>query len=664
MHALRRLAVDRRCLLRATLITSDGLQPQPAPQQPAPLAAAPPASGAAFAKRQHVWYLDGRTGAWLEAQVVHVDLSIQPPSYGIELPGGSFRETEQHRLRPCVRGGAAPQSAAAAAAPTANGHAGSAPVAVPAAVAWPAAVDPPSAAPKTAAGAAAAAASVEGDEFGEFAAPEASSTEPAAQLMPAARAAPAAEEDYDDFCSFQAAGGPPPPSAAPAAAPLPPAVAARTAAAASPARSLQAAAPPLPRPLSEVDEAAVSGTAAIPGRPRAQQQQQQQQDEGDFGDFEAAGALQAPLEHQWPTGVATGPPPAAVPAGVRRNAPLPLGLFGEEDAEEAAAAPTLGPAHWQPQQAAQPVQATAAAPALSMTQQQQGWAPLAAPEAGAVGSEVVSEYAVAWARLLEAAAQQLKQTAKVWAEAGQQGCWRELRALPAAQQHLAACGQLYCCAAVVRLAAQQLGLFTLVAELQEGWAQAEAAWRSMPQHATSSGQGAQEEQRPAADTEGAAEAPEEDLQPPFREAVFAAAHAWAAAAGGEAAEQSDAVAPGEAALPLLRAVAAAPAALEALSLDEFPRMLAWSEGLCGLTLLPLSLYEDVAPVAPWPGLEGRPCLVPLAALFRSTATLPPSFRMPFNPKAVHVMPVSSSFRAPQTADTSFVVGGGDHWCFV
>lgn len=51
---------------------------------------------------------------------------------------------------------------------------------------------------------------------------------------------------------------------------------------------------------------------------------------------------------------------------------------------------------------------------------------------------------------LQAAAQQLKQTAKVWAEAGQQGCWRELRALPAAQQHLAACGQLYCCAAVVR----------------------------------------------------------------------------------------------------------------------------------------------------------------------------------------------------------------------
>ena len=32
---------------------------------------------------------------------------------------------------------------------------------------------------------------------------------------------------------------------------------------------------------------------------------------------------------------------------------------------------------------------------------------------------------------------------------------------------------------------------------------------------------------------------------------------------------------------------AAAAQLEALSLDDFPRMLAWSEGLCGLTLLPL-----------------------------------------------------------------------------
>ena len=32
-------------------------------------------------------------------QVVAVDLSVQPPSYGIQLPGGSYRETEGGRLQ-------------------------------------------------------------------------------------------------------------------------------------------------------------------------------------------------------------------------------------------------------------------------------------------------------------------------------------------------------------------------------------------------------------------------------------------------------------------------------------------------------------------------------------------------------------------------------------
>lgn len=51
---------------------------------------------------------------------------------------------------------------------------------------------------------------------------------------------------------------------------------------------------------------------------------------------------------------------------------------------------------------------------------------------------------------LQAAAQQLRDSASLWAEAGRQGCWHELAALPAAQQHLAACAQLYAAAAVVR----------------------------------------------------------------------------------------------------------------------------------------------------------------------------------------------------------------------
>jgi hypothetical protein len=40
-----------------------------------------------------------RDGTQEQAKVVAVDLSVQPPSYGIELPGGSYRETEGGRLQ-------------------------------------------------------------------------------------------------------------------------------------------------------------------------------------------------------------------------------------------------------------------------------------------------------------------------------------------------------------------------------------------------------------------------------------------------------------------------------------------------------------------------------------------------------------------------------------
>lgn len=51
---------------------------------------------------------------------------------------------------------------------------------------------------------------------------------------------------------------------------------------------------------------------------------------------------------------------------------------------------------------------------------------------------------------VQAAAAQLQASAALWSDAGSQGCWRDLQALPAAQQHLQACGQLYCAAGVVR----------------------------------------------------------------------------------------------------------------------------------------------------------------------------------------------------------------------
>lgn len=199
-----------------------------------------------------------------------------------------------------------------------------------------------------------------------------------------------------------------------------------------------------------------------------------------------------------------------------------------------------------------------------------------------------------------------------------------------------------------RLAAQQLGLFSLVVELQEAWAQVEAAWLSPPP--SPEGSGCADEpakQQPAA---------EQRQQPALRDAALVAWEAACAAGIG-----SPAMVQGFLQTAAVR--------LEALSLDAFPRMLAWSEGLCGLTLLPLrwvggacargeeprgkgclpkvhnhtrpssrpsapcccshslstfypgcpltpcSLFEGVLPVAAWEELGGRPCLVPLANLW-------------------------------------------------
>lgn len=195
-----------------------------------------------------------------------------------------------------------------------------------------------------------------------------------------------------------------------------------------------------------------------------------------------------------------------------------------------------------------------------------------------------------------------------------------------------------------RLAAQQLGLFSLVGELQEAWAQVEAAWLSTASLISDS----------AADGDGA-EPAEQQQQPAFRDAALGA---WEAACGPGAGSPA-------AVQGMLQSAAAQ---LGAMSLDDFPRMLAWSQGLCGLTLLPLrcvwgrllaglgpagamvnarvkahlaasvlglgntpcslithscpcsvplscSLFEGALPVANWEALAGRPCLVLLANLW-------------------------------------------------
>jgi hypothetical protein len=75
----------------------------------------------------------------------------------------------------------------------------------------------------------------------------------------------------------------------------------------------------------------------------------------------------------------------------------------------------------------------------------------AAGAAAGMGSEEeVTEYAVVWSRLLQEAGHLLQASVEVWQQACNAGSWEVHQAQPDTQQHLAACGQLYCAAAIVR----------------------------------------------------------------------------------------------------------------------------------------------------------------------------------------------------------------------
>jgi hypothetical protein len=68
----------------------------------------PPQKDMAFRMLDLVWYCD-RTGTWQPAKVTHVDLSLHPPAYQIEVENDrSIRDTEGPRLKPRAPGGAPP----------------------------------------------------------------------------------------------------------------------------------------------------------------------------------------------------------------------------------------------------------------------------------------------------------------------------------------------------------------------------------------------------------------------------------------------------------------------------------------------------------------------------------------------------------------------------
>ena len=128
-------------------------------------------------------------------------------------------------------------------------------------------------------------------------------------------------------------------------------------------------------------------------------------------------------------------------------------------------------------------------------------------------------------------------------------------------------------------------MFALVAELQDAWALAETAWQSLP---PSSSQPEGEEAGEGVASPGAAGAAgEQEEQPPFREAVLAASQAWACESIASSTGSGSGSGSGSHAGLLLEVLQGAGPLLEATSLDDFPRLLTWSEGLCGLTLLPL-----------------------------------------------------------------------------
>lgn len=117
-------------------------------------------------------------------------------------------------------------------------------------------------------------------------------------------------------------------------------------------------------------------------------------------------------------------------------------------------------------------------------------------------------------------------------------------------------------------------------ELQEAWGQAEAAWQCLPPQPAGADDGGEAEVAEADARQEEAASADQQAQPPFGEACLSASRAWAAAGEGAAAGFSDAAA-------VLQLLEGAPQRLQGLDPDDFPRLLEWSGGLCGLTLLPL-----------------------------------------------------------------------------
>lgn len=195
------------------------------------------------------------------------------------------------------------------------------------------------------------------------------------------------------------------------------------------------------------------------------------------------------------------------------------------------------------------------------------------------GPGVVQEYGVAWTLVLGAAVEHLTTGHRILTHLNNDddsddvddndntrvACDKikeEFLNIPRAQEYFTSMGRIYLVASLVHCAAEAYGLFRFVAELHTLWSRCALLWK--------------------------------DLEPIVLEASKRRMP--------ELEEQLEVVA------------GRAPEVLASLSMDEFPRMLAWSEGLDALTLLPISGVFNgcssgcVPKSVEWPPGRGRQCL--------------------------------------------------------
>jgi hypothetical protein len=211
-------------------------------------------------------------------------------------------------------------------------------------------------------------------------------------------------------------------------------------------------------------------------------------------------------------------------------------------------------------------------------------------------SNAVQEYGVAWTIILTTAAEKLEVGRQFWENSSafknndtSINIRLEILEIPRVQQYFAALGRVYYVASLVRLSAEMLGLLHFVRELEIAWNRCYNAWSS------------------TISTE---------IKPLN----------WVSR------EAANKLRLGNITTEIETVEASVGVVLPTLSSDEFPRMLAWSEGLDSVLLLPLSILSvapssivggssiengkekptGAAKVVEWPEGSGRLCLSAVA----------------------------------------------------